>query len=138
MNVANPKLRLKEKNNMSLKNLIEQQEKMVWDALKVCDRDAYLEYVAEDAVMVCGGFCCYGIDYADIVKDFDCAYYEIMNFEVVAEESSIVQVHYVVETKVSKEENQDLAGKFHVTSTWKKSDDQWKMVFNMDSRIFEP
>ena len=29
----------------------------------------------------------------------------------------------------------DLEGKFHITSTWKRTDDKWKLVFNMDSRL---
>lgn len=33
--------------------------------------------------------------------------------------------------------NRDLEGVFHITSTWKKISDKWKMVFNMDSRIIK-
>ena len=28
-----------------------------------------------------------------------------------------------------------LEGVFHITSTWKKIEDKWKLIFNMDSRI---
>ena len=29
----------------------------------------------------------------------------------------------------------DLQGIFHITTTWKKFGDVWKVIFNMDSRI---
>lgn len=45
------------------------------------------------------------------------------------------QVHYLIETKVSREENKDLEGVFHITSTWKRYGDIWKAIFNMDSRV---
>lgn len=32
-------------------------------------------------------------------------------------------------------ENADLAGMFHVTSTWENRGGEWILVFNMDSRI---
>ena len=31
----------------------------------------------------------------------------------------------------------DLEGVFHITSTWKKVLDKWKLIFNMDSRIIK-
>ena len=34
--------------------------------------------------------------------------------------------------------NADLEGAFHITSTWKKFSDKWKLSFNMDSRIIKP
>ena len=46
-----------------------------------------------------------------------------------------IQVHYVIETKVADRRNADLEGRFHITSTWKKTGDKWKLIFNMDSRI---
>ena len=36
---------------------------------------------------------------------------------------------------VTDERNSDLAGTFHITSTWKKSENTYKLIFNMDSRI---
>ncbi|MGN0691339.1 MAG: hypothetical protein ACI4K7_03210 [Oscillospiraceae bacterium] len=45
------------------------------------------------------------------------------------------QVHYLIETKVSREENKDLEGVFHITSTRKRYGDIWKVIFNMDSRV---
>lgn len=35
---------------------------------------------------------------------------------------------------VADERNSDLAGTFHITSTWKKSENTYKLIFNMDSR----
>ena len=92
-----------------------------------------------------GGYKCSGADYARIISEFDCKSYKISEFdcksykisefEVIAQSDDIVQVHYIIETAAEKPENQDLAGRFHITSTWKKSDN-WKLIFNMDSRIY--
>ena len=38
---------------------------------------------------------------------------------------------------MNDEKNSDLAGKFHITTTWKKDKNAWKVVFNMDQRIVE-
>ena len=46
-----------------------------------------------------------------------------------------VQVHYGVRTQVSDPANQELAGTFRVTTTWRNIEGNWKAVFNMDHRI---
>ena len=85
--------------------------------------------------MVCGGFRCSGAEYAEIIREFDVAQYTISNYEVVAESELLCQIHYVIEIAVADRKNADLEGLFHITSTWKKLGDTWKLVFNMDSRI---
>ena len=44
-------------------------------------------------------------------------------------------MHYVIEMRGVHEQDKDFEGTFHITSTWKKYEDQWKLIFNMDSRI---
>ena len=140
---------------------VKKLEKAMWEAAKNRSREDFLNLVDENAVMVCGGYRCSGKEYASIIEDFDLADYEISDSEIVAETGrteealkkaekaeneqrkpmnaevgKFVQVHYSIETKVSDKKNSDLAGKFNVTSTWKNSGEKWKLVFNMDSRIF--
>lgn len=117
-------------------DFINELERAMWEAAKNKSRADFLNLVDENALMICGGFRCSGKEYANIIEDFDLAEYEISDFEIVAETETIVQVHYSIETKVSDKKNSDLAGKFNVTSTWKNSGEKWKLVFNMDSRIF--
>ena len=142
-------------------DFIKKLEKAMWEAAKNRSRADFLNLVDENAVMICGGYRCSGKEYANIIEDFDLADYEISDFEIVAETEDteevlkkagtteneqrkpmnievgkFVQVHYSIETKVSDQKNSDLAGKFNVTSTWKNSGGKWKLVFNMDSRIF--
>ena len=112
-----------------------EKELLMWEAAKKRDAGAFLEVVDKTAVMVCGGFRCSGADYAEIIKEFDLAEYEITGFEIVAETEGICQVHYVISTTVADDKNKDLEGRFHITSTWKRIDGRWKLVFNMDSRI---
>ena len=113
---------------------IREYEENMWQAAKNRDSAAFLRLVNEDAVMVCGGYRMSGRQYAGVISDFDVAEYEISRFEIVAESDEICQVHYVIETKVADERNIDLQGVFHVTSTWKKQNGEWKLVFNMDQR----
>ncbi len=115
--------------------MIKEYEIKVWDALKRKDSAQFLDLVEKNALMVCGGDQCCGNQYADFVKEFDCKSYEITDFANIFQTDEIIQVHYIVKTEVEFEENKDLEGIFHVTSTWKKCEDGWKMIFNMDSRI---
>lgn len=39
--------------------------------------------------------------------------------------------------KLVRADAQDLAGLFHVVSIWKKKEETWNLLFNMDARIFE-
>ncbi len=112
-------------------------EVLMWEAAKSRDKNAFLQLVQQDAVMVCGGFRCSGAEYAEIIREFDLAEYEITGFETVSETPELCQVHYVITTHVADERNRDLAGKFHITSTWKKTNEAWKLIFNMDQRIME-
>lgn len=107
----------------------------MWEAAKNRDREAFLKLVSGDAIMICGGLRCLGVEYAGFIGDFDLAQYEIKNFEVILQTNEICQVHYVVITTVANEQASDLAGTFHVTSTWKKESYGWQLVFNMDSRL---
>lgn len=112
-------------------------ETIMWEAAKNHDQNAFLDVVAEDAVMVCGGYRCSGKEYSEFIKDECISLYEILTFEVTLHTTDLIQVHYVVNVDVANKENIDFAGKFHVTSTWRKVGEIFKLVFNMDSRIME-
>lgn len=112
-------------------------EDAMWCAAKNGDAATFLQIVSPDAVMVCGGYRCTGAEYAEFIRDFGISDYEISNFEIVHETDKTVQVHYIVKTAADSPENADLAGMFHITSTWAELDDGWKLVFNMDSRILQ-
>lgn len=114
---------------------IKEFETAMWKAAQSRDSEGFSNLVDENAVMVCGGYRCSGSEYSQIVKEFDIATFEISDYEIVLQTDDICQVHYMIETKVSKEENIDLQGIFHITTTWKKFGDIWKVIFNMDSRI---
>ncbi len=109
----------------------------MWNAAKNRDSEKFLEYVSESAIMVCGGFRCSGADYASVVAEFDCSVFSISEFEVVYSSEFSKQVHYIIRTVAADKENADLSGAFHITSTWVRSGEKWKLIFNMDSRILE-
>lgn len=112
-------------------------ENKMWTAAKNGDVKSFLQLVEADAVMICGGFRCTGADYAEFIRDFGITAFEISGFEIVYETENIMQVHYIVKTTADSPENADLAGAFHVTSTWVLKNEEWKLVFNMDSRIYD-
>ena len=117
------------------KMIFKELEMSMCEAAKCRDADKFLNVVDENAIMICGGFKCSGLEYAQIIKEFDLAEYEITGYEIVAETKDICQIHYVINTKVADKKNADSEGVFHITSTWKKFEEGWKLVFNMDSRI---
>ena len=110
-------------------------ETKMWEAAKNRNAVEFFNVVSEDAVMVCGGYRCTGKEYAEIISFFDCKSYNIVNFETICEDTSSVQVHYVIKLEVNDDKNSDLAGTFHITTTWKNQDGRWKVVFNMDQRV---
>lgn len=110
-------------------------ETSLWEAAKRRDKAAFLRLTDDSTVMVCGGYRCTGSEYAGIIADFDCRAYTIENFEVVCSDTESVQVHYVLIMEVKNPRNSDLAGKFHVTTTWHRKDGRWKIAFNMDQRM---
>ena len=116
-------------------HFIYEYEKKMWDAAKSGHKSTFAGLVSEAAVMICGGYRCSGAEYAEIIGDFGISDYEISNFEVVAKTDALIQVHYVVKTQAQSVENADMAGVFHVTSTWSMSGKSPMLVFNMDSRI---
>lgn len=124
----------KDKEN-DIMNKIYEYETRMWEAARHQDPESFLELVSEDAVMVCGGYRCSGLEYADIIKTFDCKDFFIDNFEIVYETDSAVQVQYLIEISVNDPANEDLSGLFNVTTTWIKKDNEWKAVFNMNQRI---
>lgn len=110
-------------------------EVSMWEAAKARNSKAFLDVVSDDAVMVCGGYRCSGKEYSEIVAMFDCKKYTIEHFEIVNQDVASIQVHYVIDLEVNDEANSDLAGRFHITTTWKNDKDVWKVVFNMDQRL---
>ena len=123
---------------MSVKNieeLIFEKEHALWKAASNRDVAAYKELVADDAIMICGGYRCLGSEYAEFIQDFYISGYDIKNKEVIYSSDDAVQIHYVIEVKTELPETSDLGGVFHVVSLWKKDKERWKLYFNMDSKI---
>lgn len=114
---------------------VREYETAMWEAAKNRDKESFSALADANAVMVCGGYKCTGAEYGEIIKEFDIESYTISDFEIICQTDEMCQVHYLIETKVTKEENKDLEGVFHITTTWKKFGDKWKVIFNMDSRV---
>jgi hypothetical protein len=94
--------------------LIFKKEYDMWKAASKRDVVAFKELVADDAIMVCGGYRCLGVEYAEYIKDFYINGYEIKNEEVIFSSGEAVQIHYVIDVKSDLPETADLGGVFHV------------------------
>lgn len=116
---------------------IKRYELAMWDAALSKNVDGFKKLVLDDAVMVCGGYRCTGKEYAQYIENFGVSEYSILALETIYASEELIQIHYVIETKVVKPEDADLAGTFHVVSCWKKIAHDWKLIFNMDSRIMK-
>lgn len=122
-------------NNKNIEELIFEKEHDMWKAAGNRDVVAFKELVADDAIMICGGYRCLGVEYAEYIKDFYIDRYEIKNEEVIFSSEEAVQIHYIIDVITELPEIIDLGGVFHVVSLWKMENNLWKLYFNMDSRI---
>lgn len=122
-------------NYKNREELIFEKEYDMWKAVSKRDVVEFKELVADDAIMICGGYRCLGVEYAEYIKDFYINGYEIKNEEIIFSSEEAIQVHYVIDVKTKLPETADLGGVFHVVSLWKKENNLWKLYFNMDSRI---
>lgn len=122
-------------SNKNREELIFEKEYEMWNAASNRDVVCFKKLVAEDAIMICGGYRCLGAEYAEYIKDFYITGYEIKNEEVIFSSEEAVQIHYVIEVKTELPETADFGGVFHVVSLWRLDNNVWKLYFNMDSRI---
>lgn len=125
----------KRQDTEALPERIQKLETQMWEAARARDKKTFLELVSGSAVMVCGGSRCTGAEYAEIIARFDCKEYVIQNFEVTASAPGLVQVHYTIILTVSDPANADLAGTFHITTTWQQNGEGYQVIFNMDQRV---
>lgn len=122
-------------SDKNMEELIFEKEHDMWRAAINRDVAAYKELVADDAIMICGGYRCLGEEYAEFIKDFDIKEYEFINKEVIFSSKEAIQIHYVIDVKTIVPGVSDLSGVFHVISLWQRKDNEWKLYFNIDSRI---
>lgn len=114
--------------------MVAAKEKEMWDAVITHNVPAFKQLVSADAVMLCGGLKCSGLEYAGFVSDFNINAADIHGMTVTYADDDCVHLHYIVATSVDGADN-DLFGKFYVTSFWTRTQDGWTLIFNMDSRI---
>lgn len=114
-----------------------QLEYNMWEAALHRDADSFKSLVCPNAIMICGGYRCMGSEYADIIQDFYISGYSISSMEVISSGKDEVILHYILRVDADKESHKDLEGLFHVVSVWKRTGEEWRLIFNMDSRIPE-
>lgn len=121
----------------NIQEYVKHLEISMWEAVVNNDINKFFELVSKDAIMVCDGYRCSGEEYSQFIPYFKNIKYDILNYETILITNDIVQNHYVINTSTDNQESMDLCGTFHITSTWKKINSNWILIFNMDSRITE-
>lgn len=116
-------------SNKNREELIFEKEYEMWKAASKRDDVAFKELVADNAIMICGGYRYLGVEYAEYIKDFYINGYEIKNEEAIFSSEEAVQIHYVIDVKTELPETTDLGGVFHVVSLWKMENNLLKVPF---------
>lgn len=119
-------------SNLILEEKIISFEKQMWEAFATGNSESFGDLVSKDALMICGGFRETGSEYTAIVSQIRLQGYELTDIIVKEVDLNSVLINYIVTVKSSE---QDLNGKYRVSSLWVKNDEKWKVVFNQDSKI---
>ncbi|RXE57916.1 nuclear transport factor 2 family protein [Acetivibrio mesophilus] len=119
-------------SNLILEEKIINFEKQMWEAFATGNSESFGDLVSKDALMICGGFRETGSEYTAIVSQIRLQGYELTDIIVKEVDLNSVLINYIVTVKSSE---QDLNGKYRVSSLWVKNDEKWKVVFNQDSKI---
>lgn len=119
--------------------LIRKQELELWEAIRQQDSVAYAKYIDLDAVMICGSYRCTGEEYILAMPRTGLKRYTIEQYETVASTPILIQNYYTAVTKTLKlvEEaggstvEKAVIEVFHVSSTWKRLRETWKLIFHI-------
>ncbi|WMJ90139.1 hypothetical protein [Anaerocolumna sp. MB42-C2] len=98
-------------SNKNKEEIIFEREDDMWKAASKRDVVSFKELVSDDAIMICSGYRCLGVEYAEYIKDFCINGYEIKNKEVIFSSEEAVQIHYVIDVKAELPEAADFG--FH-------------------------
>jgi len=108
------------------------QEYELWEAALELDSAVFFKYFAPEVNVICNNFRCCGEEYLMTLPSFGLLRYSIERYETVAKGENQIQNYYLVNLKTSDSEEIKTC---HVTSTWKKMQTGWKIVFHMRTLI---
>lgn len=108
------------------------QEYELWEAARGLNNDVFYKYFAPEVNVICNNFRCCGEEYVMTLPAFGLLRYSIERYETVVKGANQIQNYYLVNLKTS---GSDEIKTCHVTSTWKKMQAGWKIVFHMRTLI---
>ena len=109
-------------------------ETKLWEAIRDKDRNAFLGLLDEDAVIFSGGYQYSGTEYADTISELNCKSFSIDYIEIVNEDIESVQIVYQITVEADHKNDPDPEEAFNITTTWRRKDGRWLVVFRMDQR----
>jgi len=108
------------------------QEYELWEAARSLNYPVFYKYLAPEVNVICNNFRCCGEEYVMTLPAFGLQRYSIEHYETVVAGKDQIQNYYLVNLKIVDSEEIKTC---HVTSTWKKTDAGWKIVFHMRTLI---
>lgn len=108
------------------------QEYELWEAARGLDGAVFDKYLASEVNVICNNFRCFGEEYVMTLPAFGLMRYTIERYETVAGGENQIQNYYLVNVKTSDSEELKTC---HVTSTWRRTFEGWKIVFHMRTLV---
>jgi len=113
-------------------DIVMRQEYELWEAAQRIDGSVFYKYFAPEVHVVCNNFRCDGAEYLMTLSTFGMQRYSIERYETITKGKELIQNYYLVNLKTL--DSEDLKS-CHVTSTWRKTLGEWKIVFHMRTLI---
>lgn len=113
-------------------DIVMRQEYELWKAAQKMDGSVFYKFFAPEVNVICNNFRCDGEEYFMTLSTFGMQRYSIERYETIAQDEELIQNYYLVNLKTVDSEELKTC---HVTSTWRKTFGEWKIVFHMRTLI---
>ena len=113
-------------------DLVMKQEYELWEAAKMSNPTVFERHLGPYVNVVCNYYRCSGREYVMTLPSYHLQCYNIEQYETVSVSENRIQNYYLVNSRIAASEEIMTC---HVTSTWKKMTNGWKIVFHMRALI---
>lgn len=113
-------------------DLVMRQEYELWEAARCLNTAAINKYLGPQTNVICNDYLCSGEEYVLTIPVYELSQYTIEGYEAVSISPEVIQNYYQVYLTTADLEQEKAC---HVTSTWRKFMEGWKIVFHMRTQI---
>lgn len=113
-------------------DLVMRQEYELWEAARCLNTAAINKYLGSQTNVICNDYFCSGEEYVLMLPVYGLSGYTIEGYETVPITPEIIQNYYQVYL-ITEGIEKEIA--CHVTSTWRKFMEGWKIIFHMRTLI---